>query len=231
MTDPRWTIPRNSRRIDFGNRRRPNGCSWFSEPLWPTRIPRDHIASGVSWSHFPLFIMNKAVALAATVLVACSDLVGRVAGMTTNPGRSWSSSSSADWSGFRSLPCTPSPRFACSRPPTSPSTSPRDGRLNLEGELGLVVGIVALWALSLPAITTLPMMPKGARRTTMEAESADGVRVLESGGRSTWWCWGCGDGCPCARGPGRCRRSAWWPRSRRQFRCLSVVPDKDLDAT
>ena len=31
---PRWMIPRNSRRIDFGNRRRPNGCSSFSEPLW-----------------------------------------------------------------------------------------------------------------------------------------------------------------------------------------------------
>ena len=35
-------------------------------------ILRYHIASGVSWSHFPLFIMNKAVSLAATVLVACS---------------------------------------------------------------------------------------------------------------------------------------------------------------
>ena len=36
-----------------------------------------------------------------------------------------------------------------------------DGRLNLEGELGLAVGVVALWALAIPAITTLPMVPKG----------------------------------------------------------------------
>lgn len=35
-----------------------------------------------------------------------------------------------------------------------------DGRLNLTGELGLAVGVVALWALAIPAITTLPMMPK-----------------------------------------------------------------------
>ena len=35
-----------------------------------------------------------------------------------------------------------------------------DGRLNLVGELGLAVGVVALWALAMPAITTLPMMPK-----------------------------------------------------------------------
>ena len=35
-----------------------------------------------------------------------------------------------------------------------------DGRLNLEGELALVVGVVALFMLMGPAITTLPMMPK-----------------------------------------------------------------------
>ena len=34
-----------------------------------------------------------------------------------------------------------------------------DGRLNLEGELGMAFGVIALWALSMPAIT-LPMMPK-----------------------------------------------------------------------
>ena len=35
-----------------------------------------------------------------------------------------------------------------------------DGRLNLEGELALSVGVVALFLLMSPAITTLPMMPK-----------------------------------------------------------------------
>ena len=40
------------------------------------------------------------------------------------------------------------------------SISSIDGRLNLEGELGMAVGVVALWALAIPAITTLPMMPK-----------------------------------------------------------------------
>jgi len=37
-----------------------------------------------------------------------------------------------------------------------------DGRLNLTGELELAAGIVALWALAMPAITTLPMMPKAS---------------------------------------------------------------------
>ena len=41
-----------------------------------------------------------------------------------------------------------------------------DGRLNLEGELGMTVGVFALFFLMSPAITTLPMMPKalGGRR-------------------------------------------------------------------
>jgi len=35
-----------------------------------------------------------------------------------------------------------------------------DGKLNLQGELGMVVGIVALFFLLSPAVTTLPMMAK-----------------------------------------------------------------------
>ena len=35
-----------------------------------------------------------------------------------------------------------------------------DGRMNLQGELGMIAGIIALFFLMSPAITTLPMMPK-----------------------------------------------------------------------
>ena len=35
-----------------------------------------------------------------------------------------------------------------------------DGRLNIFGELGIAAGVVALWALTFPLVTTLPMMPK-----------------------------------------------------------------------
>ena len=41
-------------------------------------ILRYHIAGDVAWSHFPLFILNKAVSLAAVVFVACSYLIGGV---------------------------------------------------------------------------------------------------------------------------------------------------------
>ena len=55
----------------------PTTAKWLAAVLGVAlayAIVRYHIASGVSWSHFPLFIMNKAVSLAATVLVACSSL-------------------------------------------------------------------------------------------------------------------------------------------------------------
>ena len=35
-----------------------------------------------------------------------------------------------------------------------------DGSLNAVGEVGMAVGVVALWALAIPAITTMPTMPK-----------------------------------------------------------------------
>ena len=35
-----------------------------------------------------------------------------------------------------------------------------DGRLNLEGEIAISVGVLALLFLLSPAVTTLPMMPK-----------------------------------------------------------------------
>ena len=41
-------------------------------------ILRYQFAEGVSWAHFPLFILNKATSLAAVIFVACSYLIGRV---------------------------------------------------------------------------------------------------------------------------------------------------------
>ena len=41
-------------------------------------ILRYHITSEVAWTHFPLFILNKATSLAAVIFVACSYLIGRV---------------------------------------------------------------------------------------------------------------------------------------------------------
>jgi DMSO/TMAO reductase YedYZ heme-binding membrane subunit len=124
-------------------------------------VVRYHIASGVAWSHFPLFIMNKSVALAATALVACSYLIGKVIRRyDKDPRRKLVVIKFCGLIGFSLATVHGIASLCLITPAYFAKYFAEDGRLNLEGELGLILGIIALWALSLPAITTLPMMPK-----------------------------------------------------------------------
>ena len=142
----------------------PTTAKWLAAVLGVAlayAVVRYHIASGVAWSHFPLFIMNKSVALAATVLVACSYLIGRVVRRYDDePGRKLVVIKFCGLIGFSFAALHAIASLCLLTPAYFDKYFSEDGRLNLEGELGLVFGLVALWALSLPAITTLPMMPK-----------------------------------------------------------------------
>jgi len=40
-------------------------------------VVRYHVFAGVEWAHFPLFIGNKALSLAAVFFIACSYLIGK----------------------------------------------------------------------------------------------------------------------------------------------------------
>ncbi len=124
-------------------------------------ILRYHIAGTVSWAQLPLFILNKATALAAVFFVASSYLIGRVIKWHNHDPKTklvvvkfcgLMGFSLALIHAFMSV-CLLSPAYLG-------KYFLEDGRLNFEGGLGMAVGVVALWALSIPAITTLPMMPK-----------------------------------------------------------------------
>ena len=124
-------------------------------------ILRYHIAGDVSWSHFPLFILNKATSLAAVIFVACSYLVGRVLRWhNDNPRLKLVVIKFCGLMGF-SLALIHAFFSVCLlRPSYFAKFFEADGRLTVECELGMATGVVALWALAIPAITTLPMMPK-----------------------------------------------------------------------
>ena len=124
-------------------------------------ILRYHVASDVSWSHFPLFILNKATSLAAVVLVACAYLIRPVFHLEGEAARhrlvlikfcGLMGFSLAFMHALFSVVLLNPSYFA--------KFFGEDGRLNVVGELGITVGVVGLWAVAIPAITTLPKMAK-----------------------------------------------------------------------
>jgi DMSO/TMAO reductase YedYZ heme-binding membrane subunit len=124
-------------------------------------VVRYHIVGDVPWSHFPLFILNKVLSLAAVVFVACSYLIGKVI--------RWHDHDMAlrlvvikfcGLMGFFLAAVHALMSVFLLTPAYFAKYFVADGRLNLQGELGMALGIVALFFLLSPAITTIPMMPK-----------------------------------------------------------------------
>ena len=124
-------------------------------------ICRYHLAGDVEWSHFPLFILNKATSLAAVIFVACSYLIGKIIRWHNDDPRlklvvikfcGLTGFFMAGVHAFFSI-CLLSPAYFA-------KYFGDDSRLNLQGEVALSVGVVALFLLLSPAIATLPMMAK-----------------------------------------------------------------------
>ena len=124
-------------------------------------VLRYHLAGDVPWAHFPLFILNKATSLAAVMLVASSYLVGRVFKWHNHdPALRLVVVKFCGLVGFFFAGIHAFLSLCLLRPAYFAKYFAEDGRLNFVGELGMAVGVLALFALLGPAISTLPMMPK-----------------------------------------------------------------------
>ena len=142
----------------------PTTAKWFAAVFGGAlvyAIIRYHLAGDVAWAHFPLFIVNKATSLAAVFFVASSYLVGKAI--------HWHDHDKAlrlvvikfcGLVGFFLVGIHALLSLSLLSPAYYGKYFDPDGRLNLEGEVAMVVGVVALFMLMGPAITTLPMMPK-----------------------------------------------------------------------
>lgn len=124
-------------------------------------IVRYHIVGGLEWRHFPLFILNKVVSLAAVAFVASSYLIGKIF--------RWHDHDKAlrlvvikfcGLIGFFLAGIHAFMSVLLLTPSYFGKYFIEGSKLNLQGELGMAMGIVALFFLASPAITTLPMMPK-----------------------------------------------------------------------
>jgi len=148
----------------------PTTARWFAVVFGGAlvyAIVRYHLAGDVEWRHFPLFILNKATSLAAVIFVASSYLIGKII--------RWHDHDKAlrlvvikfsGLMGFFLAGVHALMSVMLMNPAYFAKYFEAGGRMNLQGELGMSVGVIALFFLMSPAITTLPMMPKalGGRR-------------------------------------------------------------------
>jgi DMSO/TMAO reductase YedYZ heme-binding membrane subunit len=124
-------------------------------------IVRYHLVGDVEWRHFPVFILNKATSLAAVIFVAASYLVGKTIRWHDHDKRlrlvviKFCGLMGFSLAGIHAVLA-----LSIWTPAYFAKYFDEAGRLNLQGELGMAAGVVALFFLSSPAITTLPMMPK-----------------------------------------------------------------------
>jgi len=142
----------------------PTTAKWFAVVFGVSlayAVIRYHFAGDVAWRHFPLFILNKATSLAAVLFVACSYLIGKIIRWHDHDRSlrlvvikfcGLMGFFLAAVHAFFSL-CLWSPAYYG-------KYFDDGGRINLQGEVALAAGIVALFFLLAPAITTLPGMPK-----------------------------------------------------------------------
>jgi len=142
----------------------PTTGKWFAAIFGASlvyAIVRYHLAGDVAWRHFPLFILNKATSLAAVAFVACSYLIGKII--------RWYDDDKAlrlvvikfcGLMGFFLAAVHALLSLCLLTPAYFAKYFDDGGRLNLQGELAMTVGVVALFFLLSPAITTMPMMPK-----------------------------------------------------------------------
>jgi DMSO/TMAO reductase YedYZ heme-binding membrane subunit len=142
----------------------PTTAKWFAVVFGAAlayAIARYHFAGDVAWRHFPLFILNKATSLAAVVFVACSYLIGKVI--------RWHDHDHAlrlvvikfcGLVGFFLAAVHTIFSLTLLSPAYYAKYFDDSGRFNLQGEVALAVGVIALFFLLSPAVTTLPMMPK-----------------------------------------------------------------------
>ena len=142
----------------------PTTAKWFALVFGASlayAIVRYHFAGDVAWRHFPLFILNKATSLAAVAFVACSYLVGKVI--------HWHDHDHAlrlvvikfcGLMGFFLAAAHVFFSLSLRTPAYYGKYFDAAGRLNLQGELAMAAGVIALFFLLSPALTTLPMIPK-----------------------------------------------------------------------
>ena len=122
-------------------------------------IIRYHVLQGVEASQFPLYVTNKAFALAAVFFIAASYLIGKTSKILEgDDGRRLILIRFCGLTGFSLAAIHALMGLVMVSPHYYPGFFSEGGRMNLTGELSLLLGVLSLWCFSITAITSLPFM-------------------------------------------------------------------------
>lgn len=128
-------------------------------------VIRYHIVKGVSWSEFPLFISNKAIALSAVALIAVSYAIGSLSVFWPQlfekllPARKF-----FGLLGFGFAAAHAIISLLIFNASYYPKFFENTGKLNLTGELSLLFGVISFAIFSLVAITSVPSIAESLGR-------------------------------------------------------------------
>ena len=142
----------------------PTTAKWFAVIFGASlayAVIRYHFAGDVEWRHFPLFILNKATSLAAVFFVASSYLIGKIIRWHDHdPALRLVVIKFCGLMGFFLAAVHAFFSLCLLSPAYYGKYFDEVGRLNFRGEIAMAVGVLALFFLLAPAVTTFPGMPK-----------------------------------------------------------------------
>jgi DMSO/TMAO reductase YedYZ heme-binding membrane subunit len=142
----------------------PTTAKWFAVVFGFSlayAVVRYHLVGDVPWRNFPLFILNKATSLAAVIFVACSYLIGKLIHIhDRDHALRLVVIKFCGLMGFFLATAHGLFSLALLSPAYYGKYFEEGGRLNLQGEIAMAVGVIALFWLLSPAVTTLPNMAK-----------------------------------------------------------------------
>lgn len=130
-------------------------------------ILRYNVFAGVTWSHLPLFINNKAISLAAVIFIGASYLIGKFGTcLPFHPGNLKILIEFSGLAGFSLAALHSLISLLLFTPAYYPKFFFEDESMNLTGELSMLFGVLSLWCLTVTAIHSMPYMSKalGAKR-------------------------------------------------------------------
>ncbi len=147
--------------------------------LFVYAIIRYNVLKGVELAHLPLYISNKAIAVAAVVLMGISYLLGPLARIWPQRfGSKMHLRKHLGLLGFGLAALHGVISFLLFNSAYYPKFFTEGGKLNLDGELSMLFGVLAFFIFSLVAITSLPAVERSMSRGQWQSFQRSGYLAL-----------------------------------------------------